>query len=303
MALSKCGLVRLVARDTNTPFEFLPYDEAMNLPPPEIASAEAEPAVFDILNAQGAADLLLICDHASNRIPPGYDDLGLAPDLLRRHIGYDIGAADVTRRLSRLLDCPAILSGYSRLFVDVNRQTGNPGWMPEVSDHIEVPGNRSLGAAEIERRKSLYYDPYHAAVDGLIDGFVARNIVPALYSIHSFTPIMDGYERPWHAGILWNLDTRLAAPLVTALDAYPGVVVGENKPYAGSDPSGYSIHVHGEERGVPVVAVELRQDLIDTHHGAETWAGRLAGAVKQTLTNAVKFELEPNPNWEGSLST
>jgi len=274
----------------------------MNVAVPPIA-APADPSVFEIVNAQGAAEVLLICDHASFRIPAGYDDLGLAPDLLRRHIGYDIGAADVTRRLSGLLDCPAVLSGYSRLFVDANRQTRDPGWMPVVSDHIEIPGNQNLDETEIAHRKATYFDPYHAAIEGLIEDFLARDVIPVIYSIHSFTPIMDGFERPWHAGILWNVDTRLALPLVAALGAYPGVAVGENKPYAGSDPSGYSIHVHGEERGVPVVAVELRQDLIDTHHDAETWAGRLADAIKQTVRESGPFDLEPNPDWAGNLST
>ena len=274
----------------------------MNLPTPDTRSADQDTAVFEILNPGGKADVLLICDHASNRIPPAYDNLGLAPDLLQRHIGYDIGAADVTRRLSQALDCPAILSGSSRLFVDVNRQSADPGWMPVVSDHVEVPGNRDLEASEIANRKATYYDPYHTAVEGLIEGFLSRNVIPALYSMHSFTPIMDGFERPWHAGILWNLDTRLALPLADALDAFPGVVVGHNEPYAGSDPSGYSIHVHGEERGVPVVAVELRQDLIDTHHGAEIWSARMASAITQTLRAHAPFQLEPNPNWEGALS-
>jgi predicted N-formylglutamate amidohydrolase len=285
-----------------TSFE-LPYDGTMNLPTPDLTGQRDEDAVFEIINPQGAADVLLICDHASNRIPPGYDDLGLAPELLQRHIAWDIGAADVTRRISQSIDCPAILSGYSRLFVDVNRQAGNPGWMPEVSDHIEVPGNRGLDEAEIARRKSVWYDPYHAAVERLVDGFLTRDVVPAIYSIHSFTPIMDGFERPWHVGVLWNLDSRLALPLSSALSAFPGAVIGDNEPYAGSDPSGYSIHIHGEERGVPVVAVEVRQDLIDTHHGAEVWAGRLAAGIKQTVAAGQPWTLEPNPSWEGALKT
>jgi len=273
----------------------------MNLPNPEEEIDSSEPPAFEIINPHGSAPVLLICDHASNLIPAGYDDLGLAPDLLHRHIAYDIGAADVTRRLSGLLDCPAIFSGYSRLFVDVNRQADNPGWMPEVSDHIDVPGNRDLDAREIAKRKARYFDPYHAAVEGLIEGFLARDIVPALYSMHSFTPIMDGVERPWHAGILWNVDERLALPMVAALDAFPGLVVGSNLPYSGADPSGYSIHIHGEERGVPVVALELRQDLVDTHHGAETWAGRVAAGIRQTLVQAGEFVLEPNPEWAGGI--
>jgi predicted N-formylglutamate amidohydrolase len=267
----------------------------------EYTGDAAEQTPYEVFNAEGKADILLICDHASNTLPPGYADLGLEASLLHRHIAYDIGPADVTRRLAKLIDAPAMLSRYSRLLVDINRQPGNPGWMPVVSDHIAVPGNEDLAEAEITLRRQQYYDPYHAAVTARLGGFSTRDVVPALFSIHSFTPVMDGYERPWQVGLLWNLDDRLARHMVQALSAYPDLMVGENQPYSGSDPSGYSIHVHGEEPGFPCLALEIRQDQIDTHHTAEAWANRLAPAIKQTVRSAGPFVLEPNLEWQGSL--
>jgi predicted N-formylglutamate amidohydrolase len=262
-----------------------------------------EQPAYELINPEGQADLLLICDHASAALPPEYATLGLAPDILRRHIGWDIGAADVTRRMAELLDAPALFSGFSRLLFDCNRQPGNPMATPEVSDGIEVPGNKGLDDAEINNRQQLYFEPYHAAIEKQLNSFADRGVVPALISMHSFTPIMDGFERPWHAGLLSNKDERLVPDMLAALNAHPNLVAGHNVPYSGDDPSGYTIHVHGEERGVPCVAVEIRQDLIDTHHGAQTWAGIMSGAIQETLNKTRPFELVPITDWRGALAT
>ncbi len=279
----------------------IPYDGAMKDTVENEHRAAPEQPLFEKLNTGGQADILLVCDHASNALPPGYGTLGLDKSMLQRHIGYDIGAADVTRRLCGLIDAPALLSGFSRLLIDYNRQPEDPTSIPAISDHIRIPDNENLSESEIEHRRNTYFAPYHAAVEAALDDFAARDVVPAIFAIHSFTPVMDGFERPWHVGFLWNQDTRLAAPMVDALNAFPGIVVGENQPYAGSDPSGYSIHIHGEERGCPALCIEVRQDLIDTHHGAEEWAGRLAGAIKDTVRRTAPYELEPNSDWQSSI--
>jgi predicted N-formylglutamate amidohydrolase len=262
-----------------------------------------QPPAYEIINPTGQADVLLICDHASAALPTDYGTLGLAPDILRRHIGWDIGAADVTRRLAELIDAPAVFSGYSRLLFDCNRQPGNPAATPMISDGIVVPGNQDLSADEINNRQKLYFDPYHRAVEQQLNGFAERDVIPALISMHSFTPVMDGFERPWHVGLLTNRDERLVSDMLHSLRAHSGVVADQNVPYSGDDPSGYTVHVHGEERGVPCVAVEIRQDLIDTHHGAQTWAGLMAGAVQDTLKNTRPFSLQPNSDWHGALET
>ena len=117
------------------------------------------------------------------------------------------------------------------------------------------------------------------------------NPLPALFAIHSFTPILDGVKRPWHVGLLYKDDDRLARPLIAAFEAFAGVQVGDNLPYSGFDPAGYAIHVHGAALGIPHVVVELRQDLIDTHHGAEAWAGRLAAAIRTTVRQSQPWEM------------
>ncbi|MGQ0675418.1 MAG: N-formylglutamate amidohydrolase [Rhodospirillales bacterium] len=244
-----------------------------------------DPPPFEVLNPVGRAPFLLICDHASRAVPRALGNLGLDEAVLMRHIGWDIGAAEVTRHLSRRFDAPAVLSGYSRLVIDCNRVPGTKQSIPRVSDGVRVPGNRGLSAMEAARRKRELFDPYHGAVDAAIGRFHARACVPAVISIHSCTPVMDGVERPWHVGVLHDRDLRIAEPLMANLAACAGVCVGDNKPYSGRGQAGKSIHLHACDRGLPHVMIEIRQDLIDTHGGAEHWAAVLSDALAPILAD------------------
>jgi predicted N-formylglutamate amidohydrolase len=251
-----------------------------------------DPPPFEIVNPDGAARLVLIADHAGRAIPRVLGSLGLGPAELARHIAWDIGIGDVTRRLARQLDAPALLCGYSRLVIDCNRRLGDPTSIAQESDGIAVPGNRGLAAAERARRVAALFEPYHAAVSHVIEGRRRAGIVPALVSMHSFTPVMNGVERPWHVGILWNRDPRLPRPLMARLAADPAITVGDNEPYTGRNEHGYSIYAHGHDLGIPHVLIEVRQDLIDTHHGAAAWADRLGGALADVLADDGLYKIE-----------
>ncbi len=239
-----------------------------------------DPPPYEVVNPRGAAALLLVCDHASHEVPASLHALGLDESTLRRHIGWDIGAADVTRRLATMLDAPAVLAGYSRLVIDCNRSPGSPSSITALSDGVAIPGNAALGEAAADVRAEACFAPYHDAVDRLLDDMGGA---PAFISMHSFTPLFDGFERPWHIGILWDCDDRLAKPLIAALAADPTINVGDNEPYSGRAPRPYSTPRHAESRDLHHVTVEIRQDLIDTHHGAETWARRMAAALRAAL--------------------
>lgn len=252
----------------------------MNELKPEV---NPEDPPFERIHAHGHAPLLLICDHASAHVPPALDGLGLDPTLLRRHIAVDIGAGDVTRRLAPLLDAPAILCGTSRLVIDCNRHLDDPSSIPEISDGIAVPGNCGLDPAQRRERVERYFRPYHDAIGEALTAFAARGISPTIVSIHSFTPVMDGFERPWHVGLLWDPEPGPSAAVLRELRRDSALVVGENEPYPGNDPRGYALSVYGTKRGLPFVCFEIRQDLIDTHHAAEDWAHRLAAALRPVL--------------------
>ena len=236
---------------------------------------------------------VLVCDHASNAVPAHMERLGLDQAELDRHIGWDIGAAMVTRALSALLDAPAYLSGYSRLLVDCNRPVGSPTAMPAVSDGTVVPANRSIAPAEAAARTDAFFRPYHDAIAACLDRAIGFGAVPMLVAVHSFTPVFDDFARPWEVGLLYEHDDRLVQPLKEALAALrPGLTIGDNEPYAIVGPSDYSIPVHGQGRGLPHIEIELRQDLIGTQEGAEAWAETLALAFKQVRTALVPLAIE-----------
>ncbi len=230
------------------------------------------------INPEGAAPFVLICDHASNAIPAEYGTLGLPREEIERHIGWDIGAGAVTERLSVLLDAPAVMGGFSRLLIDPNRAADDPTQVMKLSDGAVIPGNRRADRAEIEKRRELFWQPYQDAIIRRIDASLARGQVPAIVSIHSFTPVWRGRPRPWHVGILWDRDPRLPLALLGRLRQEPGLVVGDNEPYSGRL-TGDSMYRHGTSRGLPNALIELRQDLIDTNKGADEWAGLLARCI------------------------
>lgn len=219
--------------------------------------------------------LLIVCDHASNAIPAEYDMLGLPQRQLERHIGYDIGAASVTRILAKLMNAPAILSGFSRLLIDANRGDDDPTLIMRLSDGAAVPGNANYDAAERERRIARYYEPYHQAIGGAIDAGIEAGRPPALFSIHTFTENWRGTPRPWHATILWDKDPRLPMPLLQALKREDALVIGENVPYTG-ELKGDCLYRHATQRGLAHALIEIRQDLVRGEDGQREWGARLA---------------------------
>ncbi len=249
----------------------------------DIGQATGAQDPFSVVNTDGAAPVLIICDHASRHIPPEYGDLGLLAGQLSQHIAWDIGSGEVARRLAVLLDAPAVLCGTSRLVIDCNRPFAVDSSIPASSDGVIVPGNAAIDETERQRRISRYFRPYHDEIERRISLHLGHGRRPALISIHSFTPEMDGFQRPWHVGLLWHQDQRLAAPVIRQLRRDPDLVVGENQPYDGANPPGYALHAHAGDNGLPIAVFEIRQDQIETEQGAERWAHILAVALRPAL--------------------
>lgn len=227
-----------------------------------------------------AYGLILLCDHAENRLPPEYGTLGLPETEFGRHIAYDPGAGAVTRGLAERLGAPAALTTFSRLLIDPNRSEDDPTLIMRLSDGAIVPGNHRVDAAERERRLTRYHTPYHVAVEQMIDRSIAAGVVPALVSVHSFTPVWRGRGRPWQIGILWDSDPRLALPMVNRLAADKSLLVGDNEPYSGALIRD-SMYRHGTQRGLAHALIELRQDLIADDAGVGDWVDRLAPILDQ----------------------
>lgn len=237
---------------------------------------------FEIHNSAGRGEMLFLCDHASSAIPAELAQLGLPADELKTHIAYDIGAAELARWLAAEFDCKAILGRWSRLVVDLNRGEDDPTVVAKLSDRRIIPGNASLDAGGVRARIENYHAPYHRCIADAIDVALERGAVPVLVSIHSFTPLWRGQRRPWHFGVLWDRDGRLAQPLLAELRKIQNVVAGDNEPYSGSLEND-CLYRHGTMRGIPHVLIEVRQDLITEEQDRARWWPLLAHALRGAL--------------------
>lgn len=228
------------------------------------------------------AGVLFICDHASNALPSRYGDLGVTAADFSRHIAYDIGAATITRRLAQVFQAPAVLTTYSRLLIDPNRGADDPTLVMRISDGALVPGNARIDAAEVAHRRAAYWQPYRDAVMQTLDAMIAAGPPPVVIAIHSFTHKWKEYVRPWHVGILWDADPRIALPLVAEIETSGDVVVGNNEPYDGAL-EGDTLTDCGTGRGLAHCLVEVRQDLIGDDESAARWGDRLAQWLRPVL--------------------
>jgi len=237
---------------------------------------------FEVVGAPRPRGLVIVADHASNRVPEGID-LGIDPALLDTHIAIDFGVAGVARRMAGAPGTVAFLANVSRLVCDFNREEDSPTLAPPVSDGHAIPGNE-LDVAGREERLERFHRPYHRALAELLDRAPPALIV----SLHSFTPSLSTSPellRPWQAGVLYNEDARaprVALPLLRA----EGLTVGDQEPYSGTVLN-YTMNRHAEAHGRPYLGLEVRQDQIGDAAGQEVWAERMA-----RIANAVALALE-----------
>jgi predicted N-formylglutamate amidohydrolase len=248
--------------------------------------ARDEPPPFEVVNGDETSEFVLLCDHASNRIPRALAKLGLPDDELERHIAWDLGAAGLARALARRLRAWVCLQGYSRLVIDCNRRLDRPDSIPTRSEDTEIPGNAGLDAADAARRAQEIFEPYHARIREELDRREAEDRPTIVVFVHTFTPVFRSVGRAWHAGVLHHRDPRLALPLLRALREDPELVVGDNEPYAASALTDYGIVEHGEKRGLLHVELEVRQDLLATPADQDVWAERLARLLASAVADA-----------------
>lgn len=249
-------------------------------------------AVFETIDGRRDTPVLLLCDHATNIVPQavGGGHLGISDAEMARHIAYDIGARGLTLALADRLGAPAVLSRFSRLVIDPNRGEDDPTLVMRLYYGTIVPENRRITAEEVARRIRTYHRPYHAAVTAAIDAMLARGVTPVLVAVHSYTPQLRGRGlRPWHVGILWHHDGRLAQPLLARLRAEPDLCIGDNQPYSGQL-EGDSMSRHGTGRGLAHALIEMRHDLIADPAAQEAWADRLAPMLQEAAAQALTEE-------------
>ena len=238
---------------------------------------------FRGIGGELAAGILIICDHASNRVPPELDNLGLPESELQRHIAWDIGSARVAELLAARFRAPAVLCGTSRLVIDCNRDPADLKSIAKESDGTVIPGNRHLTVWDRTQRVARWFTPYHNVIDTLVKAALADRFDPVLLSIHSMTPSMNGVDRPWPVALSWREDDRLVKPMLEALGRRVSDPVGDNQPYDLDPNEDYSVPVHAMRRQLRHLQVEFRQDVVADEAGAVHWAGLFGDALQEVL--------------------
>ena len=222
-----------------------------------------------------SSPLMLVCDHAGRAVPRALGRLGLPYEAFERHIAWDIGIAPLALRLGEMLGAPVFEQAYSRLVIDCNRAPDHSHSILAVSDGVEIPGNQGISMEDAERRRLAIHAPYHVAIAAELDRRGARGLSTILVCLHSFTPSMAGFDRPWHVGVLHMGVSPLSRAMLNLLSREPGLVVGDNQPYA-MDGSDYTAPRHAIARGQDFLELEIRQDLIATPAGQSQYAALLA---------------------------
>ena len=242
-----------------------------------LAATDPDPVI--VQNTGSSSPYLLICDHAGRRTPARLGDMGLPPPEWERHIAYDIGALGLAERLAEALGGACLIAqAYSRLVIDCNRDPDRADAFVEVADGTRVPANLNLSAAARRARVEAIHAPYHAAITAELDRRGGRSRPTALVLVHSFTPSMGGVARPWQVGVL-HQGNALSLAALDWLQARPGLVVGDNAPYA-MDDIDYTAPRHAQRRGLEYLELETRQDLIADAAGQDRFAAMYADMLR-----------------------
>lgn len=239
----------------------------------------ASEAAVRVSNPDGKSAFVIVCDHASNRIPAELGTLGLGPESLVSHIAWDPGAMEVARGLADRLDATLVESRVSRLVADCNRPFDAPDLIPEQSELTAIPGNAGLNPAQRERRIALAHAPFHEGLAQIVNDRLRHGRPTRLVAIHSFTPVFKGIARPWQVGVIHDGNMALAGPVMDALRGIAALTVGDNQPYSPEDRVYYTLERHARAHGLDAVMIEIRNDEIATRAGQSSWAERLAAIL------------------------
>lgn len=240
--------------------------------------ADASVPPFVLLRARARGPVVLLCEHAFRRLPPGVRAAPADRAPLADHWGWDPGAWALTRELSRRLDAPAIGGRWSRLWLDLNRHVADPTLVLREAGGVELSFNRDLDAAEIRHRVDTVHAPYHEAADRLVRAARLDGRRPLVLAVHSFTPVWDGRPRAFELGVLFDRHERAARALMRGLAA-GGARVRANRPYSGRHGMMYAADRHGEHHRLVNLELEINQGLFREPGAAARWGATVADAL------------------------
>ncbi|WP_419902007.1 N-formylglutamate amidohydrolase [Kiloniella sp.] len=253
------------------------------------ADESSADGVVKTTNLSGDGEFVIVCEHASNYIPPKYDNLGLQEDELKKHIAWDPGALAVAQTMSKLLNAPLVEQCVSRLIYDCNRPPEAHNAMPVQSEIFEIPGNKNLSQEERDERIASVYTPFKNAVSSCIDQKLAEGRNPVVITVHSFTPTYKGEKRDVEIGFLHDEDERFAKGLIKSFALETDIYdLRLNEPYAPIDGVTHTLTEHALSRGLMNVMLEIRNDLISDKASQLKMANQLSQAALEARAVLVK---------------
>jgi predicted N-formylglutamate amidohydrolase len=244
----------------------------------------------EVIQGNSTTPVVLICEHASNRVPRPWGSLGLSEHRLQEHIAWDLGAAELTRSLAITLDVPAVLAGYSRLFADCNRASDSTEFAPSVSGGIRVPGNENLSVAERDMRDAIAFKPFHATLSTVIERRLASVGNLLCVALHSYCANMNGASRPWEIGVLWDTSSAAAHATLSYLRGESAgriwgnpLIVGDNQPYSRQPDCGFTLGAQAGARGLSNLVFEIQQHFLHEPVIRKKLVDLLAGSIHDAL--------------------
>ncbi len=236
------------------------------------SEGDGEVVVVEPPRARGGVRLLLLCDHASYRLPSGF--AGVPDRILLDHYGWDIGALGIARVVAQELSAGLVRSDFSRLLIDPNRGVAAKDL---IRQDLGIEMNADVGDEERQRRIASFYQPYHRAIDEVLD---ADRKILGVIAIHTFTPTLGGIKRKWDTGLIYDVEQEkdvVCAEFLMKFLRQEGFCVGDNEPYPPL--AGDSLVRHGGERGLVGVGIEVRNDLVRVDATQKEWGLRLASGL------------------------
>ena len=242
----------------------------------------------EVVNPEGDFPVLLLCEHANNRLPvdvPAYLDMDQA--FLDSYHGYDLGIPHVARRCAYKLGATLVAGVYSRLLIDLNRHLGAEDLFKEHDDGIEIPANKGASDDDIQHRINTYYHPYHEICEKHRKRLQKKYTQPVMFSMHSFPRHQTGYEAPfpWHFTLHYNSDERVANIVRDYLEKHhTDLHIGNNEPYDLKQLQTGGGIIHGEDNGLPNLLIEIPNDQMTTAEQVAYWADICTNILREVTS-------------------
>jgi predicted N-formylglutamate amidohydrolase len=217
---------------------------------------------------RGGDALLVTCEHGGNRVPASCASrFRGARRLLDSHRGWDPGALQLARQISRRLRAPLVAATISRLVVDLNRSPGHPRLLSERTCALDASARHHLLAR--------HYHPHRAKVLDELTRLQVRGRRVVHVAVHSFTPVLDGVRRRADVGLLYDPRRREEAAFARRWSralraADPTLRVLANHPYRG-DADGLTTSLRKLHPEVRYLGIELEVNQALLAAGPRRW--------------------------------